>query len=135
MEIFADIKFTDNTAIKARQDYYMEIFVKVPDILKNWQSSLFSFEWVLSDGRIKTLEELSESEKIKRVEVEQKIRQGLALEKPILGIGLMENVEIGSGRAIFLTLAAHGLDKIPVHIPKSNQSDFKEFLADICSSA
>jgi hypothetical protein len=46
---------------------------------------------------------------------------------------MMENIEIGCGRAEFLTLAAHGLKTMPVHIPKSNESDFKPFRADVKS--
>ena len=81
------------------------------------------------DGRIKTLEELPEKEHAKRRDAEEKIEKQTDLEKPILGIGLMDNVEIGSGRALFLSLAAHGVKTIPVHIPKSNQDEFKNYLA------
>jgi hypothetical protein len=48
-----------------------------------------------------------------------------------LGIGLQDNVEIGSERAVLLTLAALGYETMPVHIPKSNESDFKHFRADV----
>jgi hypothetical protein len=41
----------------------------------------------------------------------------------------MENVEIGAGRAVFLTLAALGAKKLPVHIPKTHEDEFSPFLA------
>lgn len=124
-----DIQFVDNPAIRERRDHYIDVTVDVSRILKSWQSSLYSFEWMLPDGRIKTRDELPENEQPKRAEVEEKIRRNRPLEKPILGIGLLENVEIGSGRATFLTLAATGLQTIPVHIPKSNQDEFVPFLS------
>lgn len=124
-----DIQFIDNTAIRERRDQYLDVEVDTARILKSWQSSLYSFEWMLSDGRIKTRDELPQNEQPKRDEVDDKIKRGKPLEKPILGIGLLENVEIGSGRAIFLTLAAAGLTSIPVHIPKSNAEEFAAFLS------
>lgn len=41
----------------------------------------------------------------------------------------MDNVEIGAGRDVFLTLASMGLNEIEVHIPQSNKADFKKFIA------
>jgi len=98
-------------------------------VLESWRMSLFSYEWVLPDGRIKDLAELSEAEQPKRKIVEDALKNGDKLEKPVLGIGLLENVEIGSGRATFLTLAANGCKTMPVHIPKSSTKEFAPFLA------
>lgn len=123
-----NLEFTANPAVQGRRDHYLDVTVDTAKILKSWQSSLYSFEWMLPDGRIKTRDELPANEQLKRDEAEDKIRSGRPLDKPILGIGLLENVEIGSGRALFLTLAATGLKEIPVHIPKSNADEFKPFL-------
>ncbi len=125
----ANIQFVDNAAIRERRDQYLDVTVDVARILESWQASLYSFEWMLPDGRIKTRDELPENEQPKRDAVEEKIKRNRPLEKPILGIGLLENVEIGSGRATFLTLAATGLETIPVHIPKSNKDEFAPFLS------
>jgi len=123
------MKFIDNPSATSRPDHYQSVEVDVGKVLKSWQISLYSFEWMHPDGRIKTLEELPEKEHAKRRDAEEKIEKQTDLEKPILGIGLMDNVEIGSGRALFLSLAAHGVKTIPVHIPKSNQDEFKNYLA------
>jgi len=125
------IKFIDNAAIGGNRENYTTVFVDVPAILKSWQSSLFSFQWLLPDGRIKDLAELPEGEQPKRKSVEDRLDSDMPIERPILGIGLMENIEIGAGRAEFLTLAAKGALHVSVHIPKSNESDFKDFLADV----
>lgn len=131
MDRLDQIKFIDNAAIASRPENYTTVFVDVKAVLKSWRLSLFSFQWLAPDGRIKELAELPEDEKPKRKRVETCLKSAAPIERPVLGIGLMDNVEIGAGRAEFLTLAAHGATRLPVHIPKSNQSDFKAFLAAI----
>ena len=125
------IRYTDNQAIAGRPDAYIDVLVDVSRILQSWRMSLFSHEWLLPDGRIKDLKELPASEQIKRQAVELAIANGKDITKPVLGIGLLENVEIGTGKAEFLTVAALGQTKIPVHIPKSNESDFKDFVTGV----
>lgn len=119
--------FTDNPVAVNRADHYMEITVDTAKVMKSWRESLFSFEWLMPDGRIKSAAELSETERPRREAVENALAGKQALEKPILGIGMMDNVEIGSGRPTFLTLVAQGAKTIPVHIPRSNEADFKKF--------
>lgn len=123
------ITFTDNKAAQADPARFVSVTILVDPAIKSWRDSVFSFEWLDSEGAIKPASALSEHEQQKRKEVEDMIAAGAPLDKPILGIGLEDNVEIGSGRATFLTLAALGLREIPVHIPKSCQDDFSKFLA------
>lgn len=122
------LAFSDNSAATARPEHYLCVEVKIDAVLKSWKSSLYSFEWLRPDGAIKTPDELTEAEREKRSAVEQLLRSGAAIEKPVLGIGMLDNVEIGSGRAQLLTLAAFGLKTMPVHIPASNKKDFKNFI-------
>ncbi len=124
-----DIVFVDNPAISERKENYVDIQVNATNIVENWRISLFSYEWILSDGRIKSRDELSESERTKRESVEACLSSGKPLEKPVLGIGMLDNVEIGIGRATFLTLVAQGYETIPVHIAKSHEEEFRIFLA------
>ncbi len=121
------IKYIDNSAIKGREDSYVTIAVKVSEVLESWRSSLFSFEWVTPDLEIKKLKDLPERERQRRLLVEEDIRSGKPLEKPILGIGMLDNVEIGSGRAVFLTLASMGAEEITVHVPIIYKDDFEQF--------
>lgn len=121
--------FVDNPVVSGREDRYETVEIAVGPVLESWRLSLFSYEWVLPDGRIKDLAELPAGEQEKRRLAEESLKKGDPFEKPILGIGLLENVEIGSGRAVFLTLAAHGAETLPVHIPKSNRKEFAPFLA------
>lgn len=130
-----NIHFTENPLAAGEPGRYLSVHVYVPEIVKSWRGSLFSFEWLRPDGKIKTASELTAAEREKRQAVEQLIQAGAAIPMPILGIGMMDNVEIGVGRAELLTLAASGIETMPVHIPKSSESDFKPFRADVKSSA
>ncbi|MGQ0527354.1 MAG: hypothetical protein ACT4OY_04905 [Alphaproteobacteria bacterium] len=124
------VTFSDNPAVSAAADpgKYVEIMVSAPKVLESWRLSLFSYEWLDGDGRIKPLEALPAHEQHKRLNAETLIRAGQPLIKPVLGIGILDNVEIGSGRAEFMTLAARGVTPIPVHIPRSNLAEFKPFM-------
>jgi hypothetical protein len=124
-----DLRFTDSTAIKGREDRYMAARVSAGAVLKSWRLSLFSFEWLQPDGSIRTLDELPLHERDKRCKIEKMLAAGGSFERPVLGIGLLDNVEIGAGRDVFLTLAAKGAQDIEVHIPVSNLKDFKQFIS------
>ena len=124
-----DLILTDNPAIAGREDRYSVIKIDTAKVLKSWKTSLFSFEWLNPDGSIRKLDDLPMQERDKRLEAEIRLKSGKPLERPVLGIGIMDHIEIGSGRAVFLTLASHGHKVIDVHIPSSNRSDFKPFLA------
>lgn len=125
------IKFINNPAVKNTKGKYLSVEVSTSRILKSWQLSLFSFEWLNPDGSIKTLADLPQAEQDKRKRIERMLADNQPIMKPILGIGIQNNIEIGSGRAEFLTLASHGLEVISVHIPESHNSDFKRFLFDV----
>lgn len=125
------ISFIDHPAITGREGEYETITVNTALILRSYRASLFSFEWLDAGGHIKNPEDLPEREQAKQKQAEDKIRAGNPFEKAILGIGMLDNIEFGCGRADFLTLARLGLEKIPVHIRKSHKEDFQAFLADI----
>ena len=129
MSEFDKLNFIDNPIATSRVDHYLSVTVSVDKVMKSWMGSLHAFEWILPDGRIKSRDELSEKEQPKRDQAEKLLENTDPIEKPILGIGLLENIEIGSGRALFLTLASRGLKEIPVHIPISNKEEFDSFLS------
>ncbi len=125
-----NIRYAENPAALAEPERYSAVTVRVEPVLKSWKHSLFSYEWLRPDGGIKEQSELPEAERSKRRAVEELLENNRPIVKPILGIGMMDNVEIGSGRAEFLTLAALGVREIPVHIPKSCEGDFRPFVVE-----
>ena len=124
-----NLEFIDNTALAGRRDRYLSVEVDVAKVMASWRLSLFAYEWLERDGRIKQPNALSTTEQPKRRAVEDALIRHAALQKPVLGIGVMDNIEIGSGRAVLLTLAALGAATMPVHIPVTHHNDFKKFLA------
>ena len=129
MSTHQTIKFTDSNAAKNKPDFYIPVTLDISAILKSWQLSVFSFEWINADATVKDIKALKESDQEKRQKIETALQNNGPLEKPVLGIGIQDNVEIGSGKALICTLAAHGIKTVPVHIPKSNEEDFKNLLA------
>lgn len=107
----------------------MPVTLNVAKVIKSWQLSIFSYEWLNKDGTIKDTKDLKDSDQEKRHTIETMLQSGDPLEAPILGIGIQDNIEIGSGKALLCTLAAHDTKAITAHIPKSNADDFKDFLA------
>lgn len=124
-------RFVDNPSTGGRPDFYMVAQVRVPEILQSWRESLFSHEWLRPDGALKDPGELREREFLLRESAEKRIRDGGPLERPVLGIGIGDNVEIGSGKDLFLTLAGLGVPAIEVHIPKTHRKDFRSFLIGV----
>ena len=125
-----ELIYIDNPAAGAPGGRYAVCRVAVEPVLRSWRSSLFSFEWLDADGRLLPVEALSPARREARQAVEARIAARAPLPRPVLGIGLGDHVEIGSGKALFLTLAAQGYGVVPVHVPRANLPDFEEFLAD-----
>lgn len=123
------VTFRDNPAVKGREANYCTVRVRAQAVVTNWKNSLYSFEWLEKDGSVRSLDSLPLHERDKRIAVEKALRTGGALPRPVLGIGLFDNVEIGAGREVFLTLASQGADLIEVHIPQSSKADFSKFIS------
>lgn len=119
--------FIDNPSLKGREKAYITIEVKLDEILKSWRVSLFSFEWLTPDGDIRKPADLPDKEREKYEAVLADYESGSTFERPILGIGVLDNVEIGSRRDVLLTLKAKGLETMSVHIPISAQNDFEAY--------
>ena len=129
MNTIKTIEFKDNPAILGKESKYETIEVNVEKIIESWRDSIFSFEWLTENGEVKEQSALNEREHQKREQIEELLKHNRPIPKAVLGIGLKDNIEIGIGRAHFLTVAAHNIKEIPVHIPKSNSDDFKAFIA------
>ena len=125
------LNLIQNTGTIQSPELYAEITVNAAAILKSWRLSVMSLEWLDKTGEIKPLEQLKPVKQDKRLAVEEALKNGSPIQKPILGIGLYDHIEIGSGRAEFLTLAAHGFNGIPIHVRKSQLSHFQAFMHDV----
>ena len=122
------LNLINNQSLAGREDKFNTVEIDLKIVLDSWKISLFSFEWLLPDGSIRTPDQLPEAEAEKYHEVLAQYQSGAPLERPILGIGVMDNIEIGSRRDILLTLMSQGVKTLSVHIPKSNAEDFTAYL-------
>lgn len=121
------INLIDNKAAQARADKYMRITIDLKRIIESYRQSLFSFEWLNSEGAIRPREALEDTHRSKYDSVYAAYKSGIPLERPILGIGMLDNIEIGSRRDVLLTLYSLGIIAMDVHIPKACHDDFKPF--------
>ena len=123
-----NITLIDNPSIKGRADKFTLLEVELDKIIKDWKKSLYSFEWLLPDGSIRPPEKLATDYRHQTQNIEQVYKLGGPLERPVLGLGMMDNVEIGSRKEVLLTLARVGVETLEVHIPASCAKDFKKFM-------
>ena len=121
------ITFKDAAMIASRPDDFIEIEVDTAKILDSWKESAFAHDWMDFDNGPKPMNELRDSALKKTEAVLIKLKQNEPISKAILGIGMHGGVEIGSGRAAFVTLSALGAKSLPVFIPASNEKFFKKF--------
>lgn len=124
----AALHFIDNSIISGKEGAYRIETVHVGKILESWKFSLFSFEWLTPDGHIRDISGLPALEQEKYQRILLKLSHHEPLERPVLGIGIMDNIEIGSRRDVFLTLAKQGFKQLPVHIPIANLQEFTPYL-------
>lgn len=122
------LNLIDNPSVSARSDKFTVIMVDVDKVVKDWQNSVHSYEWMNNDGQVKNLKDLTEGRDEKYLAVETAYHNNQPIERPVLGIGIMDHIEIGSRKEVLLTLYALGVKKMEVHIPISCLKDFKKFL-------
>lgn len=119
------LQFSDNPAVTARRQEYQDIQMAIADILQSWRSSLLAHEWLDNDGAVRPKDALSQRHRRQREHIETLLADRQPLPTPVLGIGMFETIEIGAGRDVVLTLAAHGVETIPVHVPIAHIADFE----------
>ena len=119
-----EINFIDNAAAT---DAFTCITIDTNKAIQSWRLSILAHEWLNGDGSLKPAEKLTAANQEKLKAILAALDKGQPIEKPVLGIGIMDNIEIGSGRAEFIALYTQGIKHIQAHIPKSNDADFKDF--------
>ncbi len=122
------LKLIDNRAATQNTTKYVTICINMDAVVESWRGSLFSFEWLTPRGEVMASDKMRDVEREKFQSVQFSYKESLPLERPILGIGVMDNIEIGSRRDVLLTLYSLGVKTLDVHVPKSNIEDFKDFV-------
>ena len=123
-----EINTISNPSIKGREGDFTTVKVDLSAVLDSWKISLFSFEWLTPEGSIREVSDLPEAERVKYESVSHQIDVGESVECPVLGIGVMDNVEIGSRRDVLLTAYSKGVRVMDAHVKTANLDDFKSYI-------
>lgn len=122
------LQLTDHPAIGGRADRYKVVTVAVARVLASWRESLMAHEWLNEHGHFRDTDHLNMLDRDKVLKTEKALNNREPLPRPVLGIGILDNVEIGAGREVFYVLARAGHKTLEVHIPLSNEKEFNRFL-------
>lgn len=106
---------------------YEHINVDVEAVLDDWRGSLLAHTWLDREGRLRAFDDLSEKAQadLKSARDEDKSN---AAQPPILGIGITDCVEICTGTARFMMLAARGEKTITVRIRPNQKSELQKVI-------
>lgn len=121
-------QFYDHEVVLQSPDDYVEMHLAPADILRAWASSMFSYEVLNKDGSVKATDDMVDETLERYVAVQDRFKRGESIAKPVIGIGIMDTIEIGIGREIVAAAHIQGLDLIPVHVRKAQAEEIKSFL-------
>lgn len=123
-----EIAFEPNPALGENKDQYETAEIDISAALAHWQHSLFSFELLDAKGGVKPDSKLKDGDLQKRQAVRDMLRKGESLPMPLVGLGLIDNLEIPMGREVLSTLALEGYTRARVHV----RADHKEPILKLC---
>ena len=112
----------------ATSDVYVSGVLDLAKALPSWRQSLISYKWLGADAQPKKPDELADEQRAQYEDILRILTRGDALPKPIIGLGMFDNVEVGSGAAIVATLAALDVKVIPVHMRVAQEKGLRKFL-------
>ena len=122
------ITFYDHEVVQKAPNDYIEIILSPQKILSAWAISLFAHELLNPDGTIKPQKAMNANTLHKFIEISDDMKRGEIIPKPVIGIGIMDNLEIGIGREIIVLAAQNNIQKIPVHVRKAQSREIEKLL-------
>lgn len=124
-------QFCDHAVTLNNPDDYVELQVMPNQILQAWRSSMFAHELIAKDGRIKDENDLEGQNLEKYLTAFEALKRGESIEKPLLGIGIYDGVEIGTGREIIVAAFHLGIPNVPIHVRKAQSDEVQACLASV----
>ena len=121
-------RFYDHEIVQKSPDDYVELRVSPRQILKAWSMSLFAHELLGKDGQVKDKADIKDETLQRYVMAEESMKRGEDLAKPIIGIGIMDGIEIGIGREIVAVADVMGVSDIPIHVRKAQADEVRAAL-------
>ena len=122
-----NFKWVSSRAVQDHPNPYAVLSIDMNKAVESWRQSIIAHEWLSKDGAFKGIDALSAPLKTQWEESLARAESGYEIERPILGLGVLDNIEIGTNRSI-LSVADHlGIDSIEVVVPEGMVKLFKEF--------
>lgn len=121
-------RFIDHPSVSANPAAYGNATLDIAKALPSWKQSLIAYKWLNSEGQPKKPDDLADEQRAQRDDILRILAKGDALPTPIVGLGMFDNVEVGSGAGIIATLADMGVKLIPVHLRRAQEKGLKKFL-------
>lgn len=115
-----DMKFKWVSAHNAEnQQDYVVLTLPLDGLIESWRASIVAHEW-LYQGQCRAKDDLKTDDlKQEWQNICDQFESGADIERPLLGIGMLDNIEVGTNRAV-VSVAHHlGLSSIEVLAPKS----------------
>ena len=116
-----------SATVSAKPDKFVSHDIDMQKLLEAWRHSIVSFEW-LKDGQPKPEEALNDTVKDHVVEMKKSLKDNVAQEQPMLGIGIFDGIEIGTGRALVYVLAQQGVESVKCSLPTSMEKDILKII-------
>lgn len=124
----SDLKFASSAAVELAPQNYAILKVDLKRVLMSWRASLLAHEWLDKTGQVKGDDMLSPYRLERRKNVREILASGGVLERPVLGIGMFDNVEIGAGADVLTTLYLDGAQDLEVCVRAGQVGEFEAFL-------
>lgn len=122
------IEFYDHEVVQNAPNDYIEIALSPVEILDAWTLSMFAHELLNKDGSVKSKKDMNPSTMQKYIDMHSLIKRGEPIPKPVIGIGIMDNLEIGIGREIIAAAMQNNISQIIVNIRKAQVTEIKKLL-------
>ena len=123
-----DPMFCDHEVVQRTPSDYCEMTLRPEIILKAWSVSIFAHELLNKDGSIKKDNEMTAPTLEKYIHAVEAFKRNEIVSKPIIGVGIMDNIEIGIGREIIAAAKNLSINAIPINVRKAQEKDIRKLL-------
>lgn len=120
--------FYDHEIVQKSPSDYGEMTVSPAIILQAWSHSMFAHEILDPNGNVKPDDALAEATLDLLLRAQDALKRGEPIAKPVLGVGIMDNVEIGIGREIVAAAYRLEIPSLPVHVRQGQLVDIQTLL-------
>ena len=121
------MQWTLSAMVSAKPDKFVTHEIDVQKLIGAWRHSIVSFEWLM-DGQPKPEDALNDTVKERVVETKKALKDNVVQEQPMLGIGIFDGIEIGTGRALVYVLAQQGVASVKCSLPASMEKDILKMI-------